>query len=132
MQVHHEVSCESFVLSVPSASRAAGTTGTYSVYPSREFPGKYKVRVQCIPFYTSANITLELRMRVAGATYQSTDNAQGYQRVLSTIPGYVATEGTLYVNEGIRGPIDVTWVDPSGTATGVLPEHTLYLDFQKI
>jgi hypothetical protein len=72
-------------------------------------------------------------MRVGGATYQSTDAAQGYQQVLSIIPGYIATEGVMYVKDGFRGAIDIMWVDVSGTAVdALLPEHTLYLDFQQI
>ena len=128
----HEVPVSSFVLSIPSSSRATGTTGEYCVYPPRELPGSYKVRVQVAPF-NATNDVLELRLRVGGATFQSTDATMSYQRVLSLVTGVYATEGVLYVKDGFRGPIGVAWVDPSGTAADAsLPEHCLYLDFETI
>jgi hypothetical protein len=121
-----------FVLSISSSSRAQGTTGSYSVYPPRELPGDYKVHVQVVPF-NATNDVLELRMRVGGATYQSTDYAMGYQRVLSVNTGVYATVGVLYIKNGLRGPIDIMWVDPTGAATDAsLPEHCIYLDFETL
>jgi hypothetical protein len=132
MQVHHEVAETSFVLSIPSSSRAQGTTGSYAVYPPRELPGDYKVRVQVAPF-VATNDVLELRIRVGGITFQSTDFTIGYQRVLSVLTGSYATEGVMYVKDGLRGPIDIMWVDPSGAATDAsLPEHCIYFDFQTL
>jgi hypothetical protein len=131
-RLHHEVAVSNFVLSIPSSSRATGDTTNYCVYPPRELPGNYKVRVQVAPF-AGTNDVLELRIRVGGATFQSTDSTMGYQRVLSLATAIYATEGTMYVRDGLRGPIDIMWVDPTGAATdAALPEHCLYLDFEQI
>jgi hypothetical protein len=53
--------------------------------------------------------------------------------VLSVATAVFATDGVMYIKDGMRGPIDVMWVDPTGIATDAsLPEHCLYLDFEQI
>jgi len=126
-----------FTFAVHSRDRAAGTAVAYTLTQSREIVGDWRVTARVTPF--AANITdttLELLVRAAGICNDSSDPSFGWCSVLTMVPAQGhATEGVFVVNGGLRGPLEIKWVNAAtGAEAGVTncEQHAIHLYFDPL
>lgn len=120
-----------FTFTIRSRDRAAGgSVSKYTICQLREAQGDWEVRVRAGGFACAPNKVTELQLRGAGLSQASSDYSNSWLSALTALPGVQAGEGTFFVSNGVRGSLDVRWVDTSTSATQVdetaFPEHVLH------
>jgi hypothetical protein len=114
-----------FAFTIHSRDRLNGTVSNYQVNFPRDIIGDWIATVQVAPFTSYiTNKVLELCMRGGGIQHETTNPNDGYACVLSLIPGYITTTGTIVISGGFRSTLEVVWQNTSVAAPFAATETT--------